>query len=71
LPVTLRHFENKARRSFWPVHIEAWQRSGVRRTEYCRQHRLTKGTLNRGLRHLASEDAARKKLEYLAELRRQ
>jgi transposase-like protein len=71
LPVTSRHFENKARRSFWLVHIEAWQRSGVTRTEYCRQHRLTKGTLDRWLGHLAGEDAARKQLEYLAELRRQ
>jgi hypothetical protein len=71
LPVTLRHFENKARRSFWLVHIEAWLRSGVTRTEYCRQHRLTKGTLDRWLGHLAGEDAARKQLEYLAELRRQ
>jgi transposase-like protein len=71
LPVTSRHFENKARRSFWLVHIEAWQRSGVTRTEYCRQHRLTKGTLDRWLGHFAGEDAARKQLEYLAELRRQ
>lgn len=69
--MTSRHFENKARRSFWLLHIEAWQRSGVTRTEYCRQHRLTKGTLDRWLRHLAGEDAARKQLEYQTELRRQ
>jgi transposase-like protein len=71
LPVTLRHFENKARQSFWQVHIEAWQRSGVTRTEYCRQHRLTKSTLDRWLRYFAGADAARKHAEYQAELRRQ
>ncbi|MGO9723375.1 MAG: hypothetical protein ACLPOA_22995 [Methylocella sp.] len=27
-----RHFENKARQSFWLVHIEAWRRSGLSQT---------------------------------------
>ena len=69
--MTLRHFENRARQSFWRAHIEAWQRSGLTRTEYCRKLHLTKSTLNRRLRHFAGEEAARKQLEYLAELRRQ
>jgi hypothetical protein len=30
-------FENKARRSFWSVHVDALRRSGVSRTEYCRR----------------------------------
>ena len=38
--------------------------------EYCRQHRLTKGTLDLWLKHLVGDDAARKQLEYQAELRR-
>jgi hypothetical protein len=24
----------------WRIHIEAWQSSGLRQTEYCRQHHL-------------------------------
>jgi hypothetical protein len=69
--VTLRHFENKARQSYWQVHIEAWQRSGLTRTKYYRQRRLTKGTLDRWLRYSVGADAARKQPEYQAELRRQ
>ncbi|MCQ9147199.1 hypothetical protein [Ochrobactrum sp. BTU2] len=69
--MNLRHFENTAFRSFWLVHVEAWQRSGLTRTEYCRQHRLSKSTLDRWLKYFAGEDAARKVAEYQAELRRQ
>lgn len=65
--MNLRHFENKARQSYWVVHVEAWQRSGLTRTEYCRVHRLTKDTLDRWLKYFAGNDAARKQ----AELRRQ
>lgn len=69
--MNLRRFENTAHRSFWLVHIEAWQRSGLTRTAYCRQHRVSKHTLDGWLKHLAGEDAARKHAEYQAELRRQ
>jgi hypothetical protein len=69
--MNLRHFENAPRQSFWMVHIEAWRRSGLTRTEYCRQHRLTKGTLERWLTYLAGKETARKHVEYQAELRRQ
>jgi len=69
--MNLRRFENTAHRSFWLVHIEAWQRSGLTRTAYCRQHRVSKHTLDGWLKHLAGEDAARKHAEYHAELRRQ
>ncbi|UVK47538.1 transposase [Mesorhizobium sp. AR07] len=69
--MNLRHFENKARQSYWVVHVEAWQRSGLTRTEYCRVHRLTKDTLDRWLKYFAGSDAARKHAEYQAELRRQ
>lgn len=69
--MNLRHFENKARQSFWVVHVEAWRRSGLTRTEYCRVHRLTKDTLDRWLKYFAGNEAARKHAEYQAELRRQ
>ncbi len=69
--MNLRHFENKARQSYWVVHVEAWRRSGLTRTEYCRVHRLTKDTLDRWLKYFAGNDAARKHAEYQAELRRQ
>lgn len=69
--MNLRHFENKARQSYWVVHVEAWRRSGLTRTEYCRVHRLTKDTLDRWLKYFVGNDAARKHAEYQAELRRQ
>ena len=69
--MNLRHFENKARQSYWVVHVEAWRRSGLTRTEYCRVHRLTKDTLDRWLKYFAGNDAARKQSEYQADLRRQ
>ncbi|MER8855631.1 hypothetical protein NKH94_29305 [Mesorhizobium australicum] len=62
---------NEKRQSYWVVHVEAWRRSGLTRTEYCRVHRLTKDTLDRRLKYFASNDAARKHAEYQAELRRQ
>ena len=69
--MNLRHFENKARQSFWLVHIEAWRQSGLDRTNYCRQHGLWKCTFDRWLNYLAGKEAARKHAEYQAELRRQ
>jgi len=69
--MNLRHFENKARQSWWRVHIEAWRQSGVDRTNYCRRHGLTKTTFDRWLNYLAGKEAARKHAEYQAELRRQ
>ena len=69
--MNLRHFENTARQSYWIVHIEAWRRSGLTRTEYCRAHRLSKCTLDRWLTYLAGKETARKHVEYQAELRQQ
>ncbi len=66
-----KHFQNKARREWWSIHIEAWQRSGVSRKAYCRQHRLDEGTFVRWLKALAGEEAACKLTEYQAELRRE
>jgi hypothetical protein len=66
-----RHFENKARQSFWLVHIEAWRRSGLSQTVYCRKHRLARNVFARWLKYLAGEEAARKHVEYQRELRRE
>jgi transposase-like protein len=54
-----KHFENKARRSFWLVHIRAWQQSGLTRTAYCREHRLKKSTFDRWLKALDALESAR------------
>ena len=35
----------KRTREFWSRHVEAWRRSGLSQKEYCRRHRLPKGTL--------------------------
>jgi len=64
-------FENTARQSWWPVHVEAWRESGLDRTNYCRQNGLWKCTFDRWLNYLAGQDAARKHAEYQAELRPQ
>ncbi|MFG1392331.1 IS66-like element accessory protein TnpA [Xanthobacter agilis] len=68
--MNLRHFENTARQSWWRVHVEAWRESGLDRTNYCRQHGLWKCTFDRWLKYLAGKEAARKHVEYQAELRR-
>lgn len=69
--MTLRRFENKARQSWWLIHIEAWRQSGFSRAKYCRQHGLTTTTFGRWLSYLAGKEAARKQAEYQADLRRQ
>ena len=66
-----RHFENKARQSFWLVHIEAWRRSGLSQTLYCQKHRLARNVFARWLKYLAGEEAARKHVEYQRELHRE
>jgi transposase-like protein len=57
--VGARYFEHKARRAWWATHLDAWRRSGVTRTEYCRLHRLTKSTFDRWLGALNSLEPAR------------
>ena len=60
--MNLRHFKNKARRSYWVVHVEAWKRSGLTGAEYCRVHCLAKDTLGRWLKYFAGDDATRKQV---------
>jgi hypothetical protein len=54
-----KYFEHKARRAWWATHLEAWRRSGVTRTEYCRLHRLNKSTFDRWLAALNLLESAR------------
>jgi transposase-like protein len=63
--VGARYFEHKARRAWWATHLEAWRRSGVTRTEYCRLHRLTKGTFDRWLNALKLLESAREEARKL------
>jgi len=65
------HFQNKARREWWSLHIEAWRRRGLGIRKYCRQHRLGENTFRRWLKFLAGQEAARKLSEYLSEWRRE
>ena len=54
-----KYFENAARREWWAVHIEAWQRSGLSQRRYCRTHRLTDTTFTRWLRAIADVEVAK------------
>ncbi|MBI2714086.1 MAG: IS66 family insertion sequence element accessory protein TnpB, partial [Rhizobiales bacterium] len=54
-----KYFENAARREWWAVHIEAWQRSGLSQRRYCRTHRLTGTTFTRWLRAIADAEVAK------------
>lgn len=69
--MNLKHWENKARQSFWVVHMEAWRRSGLARTTYCKHHHLNRRTFDRWMEYLIGKEAARKHAEYEAELRRE
>jgi len=62
--------QEQARHEWWSVHIEAWQRSGLSRKVYCRQHRLTEKTFGRWLRAIEGVEALRAKAELAREARR-
>ncbi|MGJ5181993.1 IS66 family insertion sequence element accessory protein TnpA [Bradyrhizobium oligotrophicum] len=66
-----KHFQNKARREWWSLHVEAWRRSGLGISKYCRQQRLTETVFRRWMKRLVGEDTARKLAEYQTELRRE
>ena len=66
-----KHFENRARREWWSLHIEAWRRSGLGIPKYCQQQRLTENTLRRWLKRLAGNETALKLKKYQTELRRE
>lgn len=51
-----RVFDNKAKRAWWSVHVEAWKRSGLSARVYCGQHRLTQGTFAKWRDELAASE---------------
>ncbi|MPZ41772.1 MAG: transposase [Rhizobiales bacterium] len=70
-PVGSRRSWEKAHSPYWSLHVEAWRRSELNRSEYCRRHRLSKNTFDRWMKHLISKDDARKHAKYLLELRQE
>ncbi|KXV35361.1 transposase [Gluconobacter thailandicus] len=67
----LKHYENKARQTYWVVHMEAWRLSGLARTTYCLHHRLNRRTFDRWMNYLIDKETARKHAKTLEELQRQ
>lgn len=65
------HFDNPARRKWWSVHVEAWQRSGLSRKKYCRAHKLTDKTFARWIAALTDSKMAKIRVERAACERRQ
>lgn len=65
-----RQYENRARRTWWSIHVEAWRKSGLSRRAYCRQHRLDQGTFARWLSVLVDVEALRVQAELKREQRR-
>ncbi|MBP1296416.1 IS66 family insertion sequence element accessory protein TnpA [Bradyrhizobium elkanii] len=63
-------YENRARRTWWSIHIEAWRKSGLSRRSYCRQHRPDQGTFARWLSVLVDAEALRVQTELKREERR-
>ena len=66
-----KHFENKARREWWAVHVEAWQRSGLSQSRYCRQHHLARQVFARWLRVLTDAETLKIRRELAREERRE
>jgi transposase-like protein len=57
--VVSKHFENTARRTWWSVHVDAWQRSGLSQRRYCCHYRLDTTTFARWLKVLADAERLR------------
>jgi hypothetical protein len=57
--VGTKYFENKGRQAWWSAHVDAWRRSGINRTKYCRLHALNKSTFDRWLKVLNAAESAR------------
>ena len=60
----------KAHSPYWSLHVEAWRRSGLSRSDYCSRHGLKKKTFDRWMKHLIGVEEARRHAEELRELRR-
>lgn len=66
-----KHFQNAARREWWSIHMEAWQRSGLSLRRSCAQHPLTETTFTRWPKALGAAKAQQIKAEILLEERRE
>lgn len=66
-----RHFDNPARREWWSLHVEAWQRSGLSQRKYCNVHGLTEKTFARWLNVLTDAKMAKMRVERVAAERKQ
>jgi transposase-like protein len=56
-PMGRRVYDNKAKRAFWLLHIEACQKSGSTVAAYCRQHGLTSENFRRWRREITDWEA--------------
>jgi len=65
----LKRFENTAHQTYWSAHVEAWRRSGLSRTRYCRDHRLDRRTFASWIIYVMGLEEAEKHQKYQAELR--
>ncbi len=45
-------------RAFWARHLKDWRSSGLTQAQYCRRHRLSKGTLGYWSSTLSEQKAA-------------
>src|SRR5215469_6400785 len=70
LRMRYRRSWEKAHSPYWALHVEAWRRSGLSRSDYCSRHGLKKKTFDRWMKHLIGVEEARKHAEELRELRR-
>jgi hypothetical protein len=66
-----KHYENRARRAWWSIHIEAWRKSGLSRARYCRQHRLGEEAFGRWLNVLIGAEKLRAEREIAREKKAQ
>ena len=54
-----KDLENKGRQAWWSIHVDAWHRSGINRTKYCRLRALKMRTFDRWLKVLNAVESAR------------
>ena len=54
-----RYYDNRGKREWWSVHVEAWQRSGLSQVKYCNVHGLERGTFARWLNVLTDAKMTR------------
>ena len=58
-----RYYDNRGKREWWSVHVEAWQRSGLSQVKYCTVHGLERGTFARWLNVLTDAKMAKLRVE--------